>query len=128
MLFLFIAVVAIGCKKEEKIQKNLWNKDGVWNIDKFEMVPVTSNSTSTSYTNYGTLEFKENGTGYTKFTYQNSSEVVPMIYTLESDEILKLVLNGIAMSFQMEWSKDKMNLIGIDPADGYRYNFYLTKK
>jgi len=61
--FLILGVaLLISCKKETKIEKNLWKNGGEWNIESMIATQISTNSADnfneTIY-NYGTFTFKK---------------------------------------------------------------------
>lgn len=121
--FLMIGVLFLGfaglssCKKEDRIEKNLWRGDGTWNIDVFELKETStyfeSDNNESYYQNTGTIQFKKDGTGSFNFmgipspiTYSNTDKVLTIIFKdvsgdTQYDEI---------QTFEMDWKKNKMDL------------------
>jgi hypothetical protein len=122
LFILLIAVVATGCKKEKKIERNLWKKGGEWEIKSFEESYESSSSPEYNYTsviqNGGTFQFEKDGTGKTnyssdlavyledvideeyintKFSYHNTENSVFFIYPDDG-----------GLAFDLEWDKDKI--------------------
>lgn len=107
----------VACKKETKIEKNLWKGDGVWNIDIFESKETSTyfqeDNNEYYYQNAGTIQFKKDGTG--SFNFQGV--VSPMSYS-NTDKILTLIFkdeggnpqDDEVWTFDMEWKKNKMDL------------------
>lgn len=70
--FLLIGLLITGttlvtsCSKETKIERNLWNKGGEWNVESL-VINQTSTDPADDYSetiyNYGTFTFKKDGTG-----------------------------------------------------------------
>ena len=74
MKYLTIGILFIGmatlvsCKKEDKIGRNLWNKGGVWNVEKFQNnYSFYGTSDSDILYNIGTFEFNKDGSGKLNF-------------------------------------------------------------
>ena len=119
---MLITLVATGCKKEKKIEKNLWKSGGEWEILSFEEAYTSSSSPEYNYSsvfqNGGTIQFEKDGTGKTnysseladymeeityeeyinsKFSYHNTENSIYFIYPDDG-----------GMAFNLEWEKDKM--------------------
>jgi len=121
--FLWLGIVFIGvaslssCKKEDRINKNLWKGDGVWNIDVYDFQSTSTYYQSDNYTDYkinaGTIEFKKDGTG----TYKFPDSTIPMVYT-NTDKTLTIRFlneNGVPddyekQEFEIDWKKNQMEL------------------
>lgn len=105
-MFLTIAVLAItilsSCAKTEKI---LVKKDGVWNMDKFtSTLEITGLPTTTdTESNYGTITFKDDGTGVFNFSLGFSQD-----FTWEvNDDIITITAGGDVTNYDiLESEKD----------------------
>jgi hypothetical protein len=118
--FLLIGLLIIGttfvssCKKEAKIEKNLWNKGGEWNIESVVAKQTSTfapdNFDETIY-NYGTFTFKKDGNGNYTFTDDGDVEAGTFTYSNTEDK-LTLIINNQARVFDIvEWEKNKMKII-----------------
>ncbi len=112
-LLIVSSVLLSSCKKEAKIQKNLWNKSGYWKIESLvanqTSTDPTDNFTETIY-NYGELHFKEDGSGAFTFTVDGDIEIGAFTYSNTEDK-LTMIINSQARVFDiMEWEKDKMKI------------------
>ena len=112
-LVLIVVTIISSCSKESKIEKNLWNKGGEWNIEKVVMTETSSyapdNSEETIY-NAGIWSFKEDGSGNISRTIPGYEEEIPFTYSNTED---KITLNtyGIVLVFNItEWKKDELTL------------------
>jgi hypothetical protein len=116
----FIGLIALSsCKKEVRIEKNLWKEGGVWNIES-----QTAKKTSTfapdnfdeTLVNVGTYTFYEDGTG----SYKNNSELQPGTFTYSNTENkLTIVMENVSRVYDIvEWKKNNLKI-------SYSYNFYL---
>lgn len=119
ILFVLLTLfVFIGCKKEKKIERNLYKQGGEWNIATWEEKSVFDVHSENDYSNVtqnaGTMEFNEDGTGalflndgsdaYTgSFTYKNTASTLT-IY----DE------DGEGKIFQLDWEKNEFTISSTD--------------
>lgn len=121
--FLLISVLFLGlaglssCKKEDRIEKNLWKGDGTWNIDVWDEQNTSSYFSEDNYIKYsnneGSIQFKKDGTG----SYIFPGEIYPMVYS-NTDKTLTItfkdedgnVENDEVQVFDLDWKKNKMEL------------------
>lgn len=112
--FLFIgAALLASCKKETKIEKNLWKDGGEWNIESMVANQISTNSADnfneTIY-NYGTYTFKKDGSGNFVITVDGDVEAGIFTYSNTEDK-LTLIINNQARVFNIvEWEKNKMKI------------------
>jgi len=125
-----------SCSKEDRIEKNLWNKGGDWNMES-----VTINQTSTdpidnyseTIPNAGSLLFKEDGSGIATFTADGDTEILPFTYSNTEDKLI-LTIDGETRPFEMTWEKNEIDLAITEnyTANGatitYKENYSLKKK
>lgn len=118
--FLLIGFLIVGtalvssCKKDAKIEKNLWNKGGEWNIES-----LVSNQTSTNPSdnfnetvyNYGTYTFKKDGSGNYTITVDGDFEVGTFTYSNTEDKLTLIISNQARVFDILEWEKDKMKIL-----------------
>lgn len=136
LLFLGMTVL-VGCKKEVKINKNLWKNCGEWNIEKFQN-NYSFGGASESYivNDAGTFKFDKDGTGkltlndagqtYTNlFSYENTDNSLTLTYKEG-----QLYTEGTKEKYTLDWEKDKINLYSyVSDAIGYdEYIIDLKKK
>lgn len=112
-LFIVGTALVSSCKKEAKIEKNLWNKGGEWNIESLVANQTSTNSSDnfneTVY-NYGTFTFKKDGNGNYTITVDGDFEAGTLTYSNTEDK-LTLIINNQARVFDiLEWEKDKMKI------------------
>jgi hypothetical protein len=106
-------VIFISCKKEIKIEKNLWNKGGEWNVESLVANQISTNPddnfNETIY-NYGTFLFNKEGSGNFTITVDGDVETGTFTYSNTEDK-LTLIINNQARVFDIvEWEKDKMKI------------------
>ncbi len=118
---LFTGLFALtSCKKETRIEKNLWKNGGEWNIELYsakQTSTYTIDNFDESYANFGTFTFNENGTGVYKFII--GSEFQTGAYTYSNTENkLTMTIDGETKVYDIvEWKKDNMKI-------SYTENFY----
>jgi hypothetical protein len=116
--FLMIAIVIAGttiissCKKEDRIEKNLWNKGGEWNIDRLSVTQVSTDpidNYNETLGNVGTITFNENGSGLFTYTVDGDTDTEAFTYSNTEDK-LTLVFGNDVREFNMTWEKDNITL------------------
>lgn len=141
--FLIIGLLFVGlsgltsCKKESKIERNLWNKGGEWNIDKYqENYGFGADPYSETRYNFGTIKFEKDGNG--KITLKDEGETFSNLFTYKNtDNSLTLTYKegqmhyeGDVDNFTLDWEKDKIELYSYK-SDAYGYDeiiMTLSKK
>ncbi|WP_107039118.1 hypothetical protein [Brumimicrobium mesophilum] len=122
LVILLIAFLALGCKKENKIEKNLWNNGGEWEIKSFEQsaykIPASQFDYSTLISNGGSIQFNKDGTGKFKYSEELAEYLEIIIYEeqINADFTYHFTENSIffiftdaqGAAFDLEWEEDKM--------------------
>lgn len=107
------AIVFSSCKKEAKIEKNLWNKGGEWKIESIFAKQVSSNPSDnfeeTLY-DYGTYTFNKDGSGSYIITVDGDVETGTFSYSNTADKLTLIILNQPRVFDILEWEKDKMKI------------------
>jgi hypothetical protein len=122
--FLALSIVFIGlitlssCKKEVRIEKNLWRYGGVWNIESQtgkQTGTIVFNNFDETIFNVGTYTFYEDGSG----SYKNNAELQPGAFTYSNTEHkLTIVIENVSRAYDIvEWKKNNLKI-------SYSYNFY----
>jgi len=124
--FLLIAIIFVGttlvssCKKEDKIEKNLWKKGGEWNIESFVSKLISTYQPDlfdeTVY-NIGTYTFNENGSGSYLITYDGFSETETFTYSNTEDKLTFIIDNEAKVFDIIESEKNEIKI-------SYTGNFY----
>lgn len=111
ILFTGIALLT-SCKKETRIEKNLWKDGGVWNIETLLAIQtstnVSDNFNETIY-NYGTFTFRKDGSGIVVITVDGDVENAVFTYTNTKDK-LTLIYGNEGRVFDMDWKKNDLTL------------------
>jgi hypothetical protein len=125
-----------SCSKEDRIEKNLWNKGGDWNMESLTVNQTSTNSIdnySEAYLNARTFLFKEDGSGFVTFTVDGDTETVAFTYSNTEDK-LTLIIDNEARVFDLVWEKNEIDLAITEnyTANGatitYKENYSLKKK
>lgn len=110
-----VTLALSSCKKETKIERNLWKNGGEWTIESFVVDHVSANP-GDSYTettlNFGSLTFKKDGTGDYIFNINGSSEPGTFSYSNTEDKLTMTFINTIV--FDLEWEQDNMTITHTD--------------
>jgi hypothetical protein len=128
------AAFLTACSKEARIEKNLWKKGGEWNIESLT-VNQTSTKPQDNYTetiyNFGTMTFKEDGSGNYRFTFDGDVETGTFTYSNSKDK-LTLIIGNEKRVFDMDWKKDDLQITIIESFtnddDDYTYTETLNLK
>ena len=140
LLIATITMLSIGfissCSKEDRIEKNLWNKGGDWNMESVT-INQTSTNTADNYSetipNAGSFLFKEDGSGIATYTADGDPEILPFNYTNTEDK-LTLIIGSEARVFDLDWEKNEINIAITEnfTSDGesitYKESYVLKKK
>jgi|SRR5690625_3096623 len=125
MLILLLVFTTTACSKSKKIERNLWNQGGKWEIKSVEEFLETTKPNENNYSdviqNGGTIQFNKDGTGrfnfssnladvienyfyeeyvYNEFSYHHTENSIFFIYE---------DIEGFACG--LEWEKDKIVII-----------------
>jgi hypothetical protein len=125
-----------SCKKEDRIEKNLWNNGGEWNMESLTVNQTSTNpidNYSESFLNAGTFLFKEDGSGFVTFTVDGDTETAAFTYSNTEDK-LTLVIDNEARVFDLVWEKNEIELANTETYTSggesitYKENYSLKKK
>lgn len=129
-------MMAVSCKKEVKIEKNLWKNGGEWDVKSYVITNVSSDPTENytdSYSNLGTFTFEKEGKG--SFSLTMDGEVQTGTFTYENtDYDITMEVFGETQIFDLEWEKNNMTWseVEVTTVDGetttYSEVFELVKK
>jgi hypothetical protein len=115
----FICLITLSsCSKETRIEKNLWEKGGEWNIEsrtgKQTSIFAFNNFDGTQV-NVGTYTFYEDGTG----SYKHNAELLSGAFSYSNTENkLTIVMENVSRAYEIvEWKKNNLKI-------SYSYNFY----
>lgn len=116
---LFIGMTTlVGCKKEDKINKNLWKNGGEWNISEVKFTTMNSAGQSDSGTiyDYGTFKFEKDGTGTRTINADGQTFTHLFSYTNTETELVITLKSGPDVTpgekekYKMTWKKDNIEL------------------
>jgi hypothetical protein len=101
-----------SCSKEDRIEKNLWNKGGDWNMESIT-INQTSTNTADNYSetipNAGSFLFKEDGSGIATFTADGDVEILPFNYSNTEDK-LTFIIDSETRVFDLVWEKNEIDI------------------
>jgi|GEM_PF-6391132 len=133
LLFLFAIFLMLGCKKE-RIEMNLYDKGGEWNIKEYYVSARSENPNVDSYFekmyDFGKMTF-QNG-GQFRMELGQDEEVTFYVgsFHVEKSKLI-LTSNAISEEFKMTWTKNNVHLsreiIDYD-GSGYKYVFRVEYK
>ena len=113
--FLMIGLLFVGlagltsCKKENQIEKNLWNKGGEWNITTWKESGSDNGEVYLEVIkDAGTFKFEKDGNG--KITFVLDNDVVPFTYTNTENSLTTILGGEFTIIWTLEWEKNKITL------------------
>lgn len=137
---IFAISLIASCSKERKIERNLYNKGGEWNISHYNYLYSSSNPGSPlflndpeSFENCGKFTFNKNGSGSVEFTV-DGSETQSFTYSNTEDKLTIVFNSGGAETYDLQWSKDNVYLTkektSTDPAGFTEHDneYFILKK
>lgn len=136
LLLVVLVITFSACKKEDRIEKNLWKGDGGWKIEQLFASETSSNNSSSDYNfaavNAGTFTFKKDGSGQLLLTIDGEAEIAFFNYIV-SETTLTLIYDGEPVLFQMDWKKNGMTITNkeVYSYDSTTYTYtekYVLKK
>lgn len=132
---IFLAIVLLtflsSCKKESKIERNLWSKGGEWNISRwYNKYSIYETQGTDDYYNCGTIKFNKDGTGVLTLTMDGELFADAFTYTNTSNSI-KIYYNsgGDPEVFNLDWKKNSFRMFyytmeDVFDFDGNYFNNY----
>lgn len=113
MLLIASTTIFSSCKKEDKIERNLWNKGGEWNVESMHAKLVSTyapdNYEETIY-NYGTFTFKKDGSGSYTITVDGDYETGTLTYSNTEEKLTFIINNEARILDIVEWKKNEMKI------------------
>ncbi|MBW7869330.1 MAG: hypothetical protein H3C31_13525 [Brumimicrobium sp.] len=138
---LFIGMTAlVGCKKEDQIQKNLWNKGGEWSITTWSNdynFGAGGQTYKDVYSNCGSYKFNKDGSGIFSTTQDGDSYTNNFTYSNTTTSLIITYGNGnyfdtgTSHSYVLDWNKNKIKMTYMTTFDGEgwdNYDISLSKK
>lgn len=114
LILSLLVIFAIGCKKENRIERNLWKGGGEWN-----MVKWTNTSTSSFYPqdnysetihNAGVIKFNKDGSGSLTFTGESSAYSEIITYQNTENTLTIFDSDGDGTIFDLDWERNELTL------------------
>jgi hypothetical protein len=107
---LFIIGLNASCKKENRIEKNLWKKGGEWSVESYSLTNTSTESEcNNSFTESGPngtiLLFREDGSG---LQTEDGVDSVAFTYSNTEDNLI-LIVDGEKITYDIVWEKDKID-------------------
>ncbi len=114
LFILLVGLVFVACKKEDRIQKNLWKQGGEWNIDTWSYRMTSTNPSdneSNMIANYGTIRFNKDGSGNITYTENNSAYTESFTYTNTENTITIFDVDGNGTIFDLDWKRNEITMV-----------------
>lgn len=118
LMLILIVFVAMGCKKENRIERNLWKKGGEWNIERWSETATSTHYPEDNYSetknNPGTFKFNKDGSG--SLTLKDGSSAYTEAITYQNTENTLTIFDseGEGKVFDLSWEKNDMTLTSND--------------
>src|SRR5690554_2132625 len=107
IVLLLLVFVVVSCKKENRIEKNLWKKGGEWNIERWSETATSSfypeDNYSETQTNFGTLTFNKDGSGALTLKDGSSAYTEPITYQNTENTLTIFDSEGDGRIFDLNW-------------------------
>ncbi|HZH87500.1 MAG TPA: hypothetical protein VFD77_09285 [Brumimicrobium sp.] len=114
LFIVFTALLFVGCKKENRIERNLWKSGGEWNIETWQESQTSSHyqqdNYSETYLNAGTMRFNKDGTGSMTFQEGSSAYTDAFTYTNTETQLTIFDLEGEGVVFELDWKRNDLTL------------------
>ncbi|HTO38490.1 MAG TPA: hypothetical protein VL021_08710 [Brumimicrobium sp.] len=116
LFMVLVLFIFSSCKKEVKIERNLWSKGGKWSIIKDEEIVISTwpaNEKNNVNEYAGIFQFNKDGTGWRIYTDYSEAEKLNFKYTTTES---KLSLNyyeygeDYTEEFDFDWEKNSFIL------------------
>jgi len=111
LLFILLALLLFSaCKKEKKIERNLWNNGGKWDIVKYEKIVTSSkpsNNKNEVTDNYGIFQFNKVGSGWIISSDEYDAYIENFNYTNTENELsLSYYETEGTETYDLDWKKN----------------------
>jgi|SRR5690554_2385291 len=114
ILYIILALLLVSaCKKEKKIERNLWNNGGKWEIVKYEEIVSSNwpaNEKNKVSENVGLIQFERNGKGWMIYSDDFEAYKVNINYTNTDKEITLTYEYQSTETFDLDWKKDTFTM------------------
>jgi hypothetical protein len=115
ILFILLALLLFSaCKKETKIERNLWTKGGKWDIVKYEKIVTSSkpsNNKNEVTDNYGIFQFKKNGSGWIISSAEYDAYIENFNYTITENELsISYFESEGTETYDLDWKKNAFTI------------------
>ncbi len=111
LLILFVALVFVACKKENRIERNLWKQGGEWNIETWEESQTSSyfpqDNSSVIVHDFGTMKFNKDGSG--SMTIKDGNNAYTESFTYENTENTLTIFDedGEGVIHDLDWKRNE---------------------
>ena len=111
LFILFAALIFVACKKEDRIEKNLWKQGGEWNIETWEESQTSYdypqvNSSDIKY-NVGTFNFNKDGSGSLIISDGFNAYTEPFTYKVSKYDLTIFDDDGVGKVYKLDWKRNE---------------------
>lgn len=114
LFVLLAALLFVGCKKENRIEKNLWKGGGKWNIESIEYRETSSHFPADNYSevtlNAGTMSFTKDGKASIILEEDNDAYIDHYTYQNTEDKLTLFDEDGDGIILDLEWKRNEFTL------------------
>jgi len=114
----------LSCKKDNRIERNLWKQGGEWNIELWSETTTSSyyeeDNNSTTFADFGTFKFNKDGTGSYTLTANSESYTESLTYQNTENTLTIFDPEGDGRIYDLDWERNDITL-SIDES-----KFYMT--
>ncbi|MFM8595994.1 MAG: hypothetical protein ACKOBN_02725 [Flavobacteriales bacterium] len=107
------ALLFSSCTKEARITKHLWNNGGVWNIESFNAIRVSTyapENYNQTLTFCGTFSFYENTKGNLTLNINGNNISKSLNYSNTEDQLALTIENKESVYNILDWDKKNMKM------------------
>lgn len=111
LFILFATLVFVACKKEDRIEKNLWKQGGEWNIETWDESQTSSyfpeDNSSEVVHDFGTMKFNKDGSGSMTIKYGTSAYTEPFTYENTENTLTIFDEDGEGVVHDLDWKRNE---------------------
>lgn len=126
LFILFATLIFVACKKENRIEKNLWKQGGEWNIESWESQQTSSyfpqDNSSEILHDAGTMQFNKDGSGAIIFKDGSSAYTESFTYKNTENTITLFDEDGEGRIYDLDWKRNEFTAISNESGTYINYD------